>query len=310
MEFLKLPQLSLPDFPLPIVEIPHHAVRLFIKREDLIHPEISGNKYWKLFYNIKNYLQSQPGKPRLITFGGAYSNHIAAVAALGKDLAIPTVGIIRGEELHAKIADNFTLKKAAQKGMEFHFVSREAYRDKISLEKDFKAQYPDALIIPEGGSNALAVKGLQHVLNEETKEFNYICAAVGTGGTVAGLSKYAETNQKVLGFKVVNDPTLSQQISALGGRSNVELYEAHDGSYGKITEETVRFINRFYQEYKIPLDPVYTGKLLKKLWQLIEEGHFEEEHKILIIHTGGLQGIEGANEMLKRKNRTIINFRE
>lgn len=300
--------MNFPTVEIPIVKIPHPRIQLFIKREDLVHPDVSGNKYWKLFYNIKNYLSTVPENPLLITFGGAFSNHIAAVAALGRDMAIPTIGIIRGEELEDKISDNVTLKKAAEDGMEFIFVSREAYRTKSALSAKFAQEYPEGLIIPEGGSNHLAVMGIQHILTEDTKDFNYICAAVGTGGTIAGLSKFAQPDQKVLGFKVVNDPNLKNQIIALGAKENFELFEAHEGAYGKITDETVRFINNFYSKYAIPLDPVYTGKMVRHLFMLAEKGYFAEDEKVLAIHTGGLQGILGANQLLKKKKRNPIDF--
>ena len=299
----------LPDKTIPIQRIvTGFPVELFIKREDEVHREISGNKYWKLFFNINNYLDKNVKNPLLITFGGAFSNHIAATAALGKDIKIPTLGIIRGEELSSKWQENPTLLKASKDGMTFHFVSREAYRDKEKLTEHLQKQFHEALIIPEGGTNENAVKGVKYMLDERTKEFDYLCVASGTGGTLAGFSKYAEERQRVLGFFVVNDSSLAKKVKSLSGKENFELIDATFGGYGKIPDEIVRFINTFYQNHGVPLDPVYTGKMMMKLFELLEKGFFPKGSRILAMHTGGLQGIEGANEFLKLKQRPLINF--
>lgn len=313
MQFSKyFPQfckMILPEAHIPITEIPlHKNIRLFLKREDLIHPEISGNKFWKLFYNIREYMEAGPQKPLLITFGGAFSNHIAAVSALGKEQGIKTLGIIRGDELYDKWQDNVTLSDAQANGMELHFVTRMQYRAKETLTQNLRKEFPDALIIPEGGTNHLAVEGIQHMLNSGTKSFDYLCTAVGTGGTVAGLSKFAEEHQQVLGFTAVNDPNLENQTAELSGRRNFLLMEAHEGSYGKITDENIRFINNFSEHYGIQLDPVYTGKMMKRLFGLIEEGFFPDHSRILAFHTGGLQGIAGANSILHKQNRPLIRL--
>ncbi len=293
----------------PIIEIPlKKNVKLFIKREDLIHPEISGNKFWKLFYNVKNYLEKNPENPSIITFGGAFSNHIFAVSALGKELNIKTLGIIRGEELTEKWHENPTLKKANENGMSFRFVTRTNYRDKEKLTLDLQTEFPESLIIPEGGTNELAIEGTKFMLNEETKNFDYLCCAVGTGGTIAGLSKYAEDNQKVLGFKVVKDDSLDNNIFELSSQKNFQLFDASDGGYGKITAENIEFINEFANCFNIPLEPIYTGKMFRKIFALIDEGFFPNNSKILAFHTGGLQGVEGVNEKLKQKGRKLITF--
>ena len=297
------------EISIPIIEIPlEKNIRLFLKREDLIHPHISGNKYWKLFYNINSYLEPKPENPFIITFGGAFSNHIAATAALGKEFQSKTLGIIRGEELQNKFQENPTLKLAHENGMEFRFVTREAYRNKESLTQILQKEFPEALIIPEGGTNHRAVEGIQYMLNSETKSFDYLCTAVGTGGTVAGISKFAEENQQVLGFKVVDDDSLYNRVVELSKRNNCKLIEAHDGGYGKISDENIRFINLFKEKYGIQLDPIYTGKMMRKIFELIDNNYFPDGSKILAFHTGGLQGIFGANERLKKQNRPLINF--
>ena len=301
--------MKIPTFSVPISEIPlQKNISIFLKREDLIHPQISGNKYWKLFYNIHFYLNQNPKNPFIITFGGAFSNHIAATAALGKEFQLKTLGIIRGEELQNKWQENPTLKLANQNGMDFRFVTREEYRNKETLTQNVAKEFPDALIIPEGGTNELAVEGIQFMLNSYTESFDYLCTAVGTGGTVAGISKFAEKNQQVLGFKVVDDISLNEKILKLSKRNNFELIEAHDGGYGKISDENIRFINDFKENFGIQLDPIYTGKMMRKIFLMIDENEFPEGSSILAFHTGGLQGIFGANQMLKKQNRELINL--
>lgn len=301
--------MKIPTISIPITQIPlQKNIQLFLKREDLIHPQISGNKYWKLFYNINSYLEQNPESPFIITFGGAFSNHIAAVAALGKGYQLKTLGIIRGEELQDKWQENPTLELAHQNGMDLRFVSREEYRDKDSLTQGLEKEFTNALIIPEGGTNEHAVQGIQFMLNEQTKSFDYLCTAVGTGGTIAGISKFAQEHQKVVGFKVVDDHSLYNKVSELSTRNNFELIEAHEGKYGKITEENIRFINDFNQNFGIQLEPIYTGKMMKKLFEMIEEDYFPAGSKILAFHTGGLQGISGANELLKKQKRPLIDI--
>lgn len=294
---------------IPIVEIPINSnVKLYIKREDLTHPEISGNKYWKMFFNVKKYLEKDVSDRKIITFGGAFSNHIAAAAALGNEFGIKTIGIIRGNELENTWQENPTLFSAYQNGMIFRFVSREVYRDKEKMMKELQIEFPEALVVPEGGTNENAVEGIQYMLNEETQEFDYLCSAVGTGGTVSGIAKFAQPNQKVIGFKAVRDDSLEERIKRLSTHDNVVLVDASDGGFGKIIDENVRFINEFYQYFGIVLEPVYTGKMLRKIFKMIDEGYFPENSKILAFHTGGVQGIVGANEMLKKKNRETINI--
>lgn len=294
---------------IPIIEIPLvKNCRLFIKREDLIHPEISGNKYWKLFFNVKNYLEENSDNPKIVTFGGAFSNHIFAVSALGKELNIKTLSIIRGDELKDNWQENPTLFKANQNGMSFRFVSRTEYRDKEKLAENLQREFSEALIMPEGGTNKLAIEGVKFMLGKETNEFDYLCCAVGTGGTLAGISKFAETQQKVLGFKAVKDDSLENKIFELSGRKNFQLIDAGEKGYGKFSDEDVQFIKDFYKQYKVPLEPIYTGKMFKKIFKLIEADFFQKDAKILAFHTGGLQGISGANEKLRKEGKKLIEF--
>lgn len=299
--------LHLPAQKIPIQEIPiDKKVKLFIKREDLIHPEISGNKYWKLFFNINTYLAGSPEKPYIITFGGAFSNHIAAVSAVGNLAGISTLGMIRGEELKDKWRENPTLVFARRNGMNLQFVSREEYRHKEKLTEFLQSEFPDALIVPEGGTNKEAVEGIKMMLNDETKDFDYLCTAVGTGGTISGISEFCEENQKVIGFKAVIDNSLEETINKLTSKRNFSLIDSSFGGYGKIKDENIRFINDFKMNYGIPLEPIYTGKMMQKVFGMIEEGYFPENSKVLCFHTGGLQGIEGANLLLEKQNRNLI----
>ena len=301
-------KMKLLEHKIPIVEIPIESkVRLFIKREDLTHPEISGNKYWKMFYNVKKYLEKEVSERKIITFGGAFSNHIAAAAALGNEFGIETLGIIRGNELEDSWQENPTLFSAHQNGMSFRFVTRETYRYKERLMAELQEEFPESLVVPEGGTNENAVEGIQYMLTDETNDFDYICSAVGTGGTVSGLSKFAQPHQKIIGFKAVKDNSLENRIKNLSKKDNFTLVDASDGGFGKITDENVRFINEFYQYFGIVLEPVYTGKMLRKIFEMIADDYFPANSKILAFHTGGLQGIVGANEMLKKKNRNLIN---
>lgn len=299
--------MKIPEIEIPITEIPvEKNIKLFIKREDLIHPQISGNKYWKLFYNINQYLERKPKNLLIITFGGAFSNHISAVAAFGNISGIKTLGIIRGEELEQKWRENPTLLTAKRNGMNLRFVTREEYRYKEKLTEFLQQEFPDALIIPEGGTNHNAVQGIKMMLNEQTKDFDYLCTAVGTGGTIAGIAEFCENRQKIIGFKVVQDSSLDEKISELTPKKNYELTDASLGGYGKINDDNIRFINDFKLKHNISLDPVYTGKMMQKIFEMTDEGYFPEGSRVLCFHTGGLQGIEGANLFLEKQNRNLI----
>jgi len=282
-------------------------IRLAVKREDLLHPHISGNKFRKLKYNI---LQAKTdGKTSLLTFGGAFSNHIAATAAAGKEYGFNTIGIIRGEELADKIIENPTLSFARDRGMQLEFISREAYRtktDSIFIES-LQEQFGDFYLVPEGGTNALAVKGCGEILNEKDGAFTHICCAVGTGGTIAGIINSALPHQKVIGFPALKGAGLSDDICKFARKGNWKLAEGyHFGGYGKVTEELITFMNDFYSTTGILLDPVYTGKLFFGVIDLIMKGYFPQNSDILLIHTGGLQGIAGMNRELMRKKLPTI----
>lgn len=286
-----------------------NTVDVFIKREDLIHPFVSGNKYRKLKYNLLK--AKEEGYSTLLTFGGAFSNHIAAVAFAGKENNFKTVGIIRGDELGEKIDENPTLKFAQENGMQFEFVSRTQYSDKQNpeFESQLKDKFGDFYLIPEGGTNELAVKGCEEILIPEDAQFDYICCAVGTGGTISGISNAVLPHQKVLGFPALKGDFLKKEIRKFASNENWELIaDYHFGGYGKVNLELIEFINNFYQDNNVPLDPVYTGKLVFGVLDLIEKNYFPDNSKILIIHTGGLQGIQGMNTVLENKQLPKIKI--
>ena len=285
------------------------GLEVFIKREDQLHEHISGNKYRKLKYNL--LAAREKGYDSLLTFGGAYSNHIAATAAAGAEFSFNTIGIIRGEELVDKITENPTLSFAKKCGMQFKFISREAYRKKTSLEflDSLKEEYKGCYILPEGGTNDLAVIGCEEILTKEDERFDYICVAVGTGGTIAGLINSAKQHQQVLGFPALKGEFLTDEIDRLTGkRGNWKLiHDYHFGGYGKINRELIAFINQFKEETGVPLDPVYTGKMLFGIADMYQKGFFKKESKLLVIHTGGLQGTHGMNVKLSHKGFPLID---
>ncbi len=283
------------------------GVELVIKREDEIHPHISGNKYRKLKYNL--FAAKEQGVETLLTFGGAYSNHIAATASAGLEFGFKTIGVIRGDELADKISNNATLSFAKKCKMQFKFISRKAYREKTNLEfiKNLKKEFGNFYWLPEGGTNDLAIKGCEEILTKNDRDFDYICTPVGTGGTIAGIINSTSSTQKVLGFSSLKGDFLKDEIAKLTAKDNWNLItDYHFGAYGKINNELIAFINKFKEETNIPLDPIYTGKMLFGLVDLIQKNTFKKGSKILAIHTGGLQGIEGMNKVLKQKGLVTI----
>lgn len=303
--------IDLPEIITQEIVLKNSSVRLFVRREDLIHPFVSGNKFRKLRYNLIEAKQQKYSK--LLTFGGAYSNHIAAVAYAGKLNGFETIGVIRGDELEANWANNPTLQFANLCGMQFEFVSREAYRnktDELFLE-GLKLKFDDFYSIPEGGTNDLAVKGCEEILTELDNEFDYVCVSVGTGGTISGIINGSFDGQKIIGFPALKGDFLIKDICNFAKKDNWSLnLNYHFGGYGKVTPELILFINSFFEENNIPLDPIYTGKMVYGVMDLIEKNFFEKGSKILLIHTGGLQGIEGMNKELERKKQIKIRIND
>lgn len=289
-------------------------VRLFVKREDEIHPFVSGNKFRKLKYNLQEAKQQQ--KETIVTFGGAYSNHIVATAVAGNLSGFETIGIIRGEELANKFEEvlkkNATIREAHKNGMKFEFVSREDYRKKDTPEfiAELRHKFGDSYLVPEGGTNDLAIKGCEEILTNEDEKFNYICAAVGTGGTLSGIINSVLKHQKIIGFPALKGDFLSEEIKKMTNKKNnwTLQTEYHFGGYAKYNDELVRFINDFKKQTNILLDPIYTAKMMFGVLDLIKTNYFLPNSKIVAIHTGGIQGIAGVNEKLRKRNLDLINI--
>lgn len=273
----------------------------------MIHPFVSGNKYRKLYYNLEEAKRKK--QHTLLTYGGAFSNHIAAVAAASKLFGFKSIGVIRGEELYEKVDENATLTFAKSCGMQFKFVTRAAYRNKgefLFVEK-LKKEFGEFYEIPEGGTNALAVQGCEDILKGLEDDYDIVCCPVGTGGTISGLINASKSYQKVLGFPALKGSFLKEDIRKFANKDNWNLINAyHFGGYAKINEELVAFINTFKEDYNIPLDPIYTGKMMYGIFDMIKKGYFPSGSKILAIHTGGLQGIEGMNKRLKAKGQQTL----
>ncbi|WP_405329819.1 1-aminocyclopropane-1-carboxylate deaminase/D-cysteine desulfhydrase [Leeuwenhoekiella sp. LLG6367-2.1] len=282
-----------------------------ILREDLLHKEVSGNKFRKLKYNLIEATKQH--KNTLLTYGGAFSNHIAATAKAGQICGYNTIGIIRGEELgidlNKTLQQNATLRLAYDCGMRFYFVSRSDYREKnsASFRESLKQKFGDFYEIPEGGTNHLAVKGCAEILNENTAEYDYIMCPVGTGGTIAGIINGSLPHQKVIGFPALKGDFLDNEIKKYTQKQNWELIKDYNfGGYAKFNSELISFINNFKVNHKIQLDPIYTGKMMYGLIDLISNSYFSKNTRILAVHTGGLQGIAGINNRLQKAGKPTI----
>lgn len=275
-----------------------HDIHLFIKRDDLIHPLIQGNKWRKLKYNLEQARRDH--QSTLLSFGGAYSNHIHALAAAGQLFDFNTIGIIRGE---AQEPLNPTLQDVSDCGMQLGYLSRSDYRQKTSprILQQLQQTYGNFYLIPEGGSNELAVKGAAEIIHELDQEFDLVCAACGTGATLAGLIIGLDNHSQLLGFAALKGADfLYDDIARLLRTTVNQQYDNwslnldyHLGGYAKTRPELFDFIARFQQEYGIALEPVYTGKMFYGLFELIARGHFAPGSRILAIHSGGLQGWRG-----------------
>ena len=285
-------------------------IQLFILREDLNYPEISGNKWRKLKYNLKEAEKS--GFKQLLTFGGAYSNHIAATAAAGNHFGFETIGIIRGDEI---LPLNQTLQLAQDNGMIFKYISREQYREDSKYEKLFleelKKEFGEFYLIPEGGSNALAVKGCREIIENINVDYDIICSACGTGGTLAGIIASVNNDKKVIGFPALKGGAfLKEDIQQLLTAYSTELdykventnweliTEYHFGGFAKVKPELIDFIRDFKTKHNILLDFIYTGKMLFGLYDMISNSNQFDNKIIVVVHTGGIQGNKGFEERL------------
>jgi len=272
-------------------------VRLAVLRLDQIHHTVSGNKFFKLKYNLEE--AKKLGKKLILTFGGAFSNHIYATASAARAEGFQSIGIIRGEDGDLT---NPTLLHARKTGMKLHFVDRESYRDKNSprfLEK-LRTLFGDFYLIPEGGTNGLAIAGALEILTEVYSSYSHICVSIGTGGTFAGLAGSIQKHQSLIGFSSLKGEFIRKEMDELivshrinpQGKSEIRT-DFHFGGYGKVKPELIEFMGWFYSTFQIPLEPIYTGKMAFGVWNLIQKDHFPPGAHILMIHTGGLQGNAG-----------------
>lgn len=307
---LKLDIAALADSPLQHLQsafLEQANIQLYVKRDDLIHPQFGGNKWRKLKYNLLNARQNQ--FDTLLTFGGAWSNHIYATAAAARFFGFNSIGIIRGEK-HSPL--NATLSFAEKCGMQLHYLSRTEYRQKHEPQylQKLKQQFGDVYILPEGGSNSLAMKGCEEIVaeikNEMNSPFDVICCASGTGATLAGLISAIKTEATkpaplALGFSALKGGDfLNDEVKNFLHRKDTDTNwrietDFHFGGYAKINDELVKFIKEFQSQYDIPLDAVYTGKMFYGLFKLIENKTFKPGTTIVAIHSGGLQGNKGFN---------------
>ncbi len=293
------------NLPSPIQKIEdeqldNQAVTLYVKREDLIGENLTGNKYRKLIFNIQ--FLKENSYDSVVTYGGAFSNHIHAVAAAGKLLNFNTIGIIRGEEPKKWSP---TLQFAKASGMQLHFVDRQSYTAK-NVHLEFNASEKNYLI-PEGGTNGLAIKGCQDIVNETLQQIkepiDHWMVCCGTGGTAAGMiSAMLEEDAHLTAFQILKGKGMMEHINQLLKENNYKHFgnwnvndTYHFGGYAKWNNDLITFMNDFKQQHDIALDPIYTGKMMYGIFDMIEKGAFQKGSTIVAIHTGGLQGVEGFN---------------
>lgn len=288
-------------------------VNVFVKRLDLIHPYINGNKWFKLKYNLQ-YAKENNYKT-ILTFGGAFSNHIHATSAAGKIFGFETIGIIRGEE-HLPL--NPTLSFASKNGMKFFYVSRSDYRKKDSDEykNNLKKKFGHVLIIPEGGSNLLAIKGASEIPNLIENDFDYLVTACGTAGTLSGLIVGLQNRKQLLGISVLkgaaflnnNVKNFTYEFSKSSFSNWKIIFDYHFGGYAKINYDLISFIKQIEKLNDIILDPVYTGKMLFGVYDLAKKNYFEKNKNIICLHTGGIQGIDGMKQKMLLMQNLLYNI--
>ena len=289
------------------IEIKGH--KIIIKREDEIDKWISGNKFRKLKYIFLGLNKKKINK--LLSFGGAYSNHLAALAKAGNLYNVKTIGIIRGKEWETKYLLNPTLSFCKKNNMYLYFVSREEYRlyEQGITSKKIINSNSDIKIIGEGGKCSEAIKGCQEILTPYDKDFDTVCVSVGTGFTLSGVIESSYSNQFVLGFLSLKHKKMKKEILKNTSRINWRLIDDYIfKGYAKVNEELINFINDFYKEYKIPLDPIYNSKMVFGIFDMIKKNKWNWGKNILVINSGGLQGVNGMNLKLKERGCKIINF--
>jgi 1-aminocyclopropane-1-carboxylate deaminase len=298
------------SLPLETIDLPELAqakVSLQVLRLDQNCLQLSGNKYFKLKYNL---LQArQQGCSRVMSFGGAYSNHIHALAQAGKHYGLKMIGVIRGERIEPL---NPTLADAVDAGMQLHFVSRKTYARRYDgdFHQALIKQFGDAYLIPEGGNNVLGAKGCSEIIDylPETDSYDVVALPCGTGNTLAGIAAALPKGKKALGFAVLKaaqflNQDVAKVLSDLS-KSTVDNWSIehrfHGGGYAKCDQELARFVMEFSERF-FSIEPVYTGKLFWGLMQMITAGEFAPNTRIVAIHTGGLQGLRGMQPMLDKR---------
>ena len=298
------PPLLLQELPEPVAVA--RGVRLLLWRDDLAHPDLPGNKARKLKYNLA--AARQQGHHTLLTFGGAYSNHVAAVATAGRLFGFNTVGLIRGDAPTTAAPLNPTLAQAAADGMALHYLDRSTYRQRA--EPDFVAaqlaRFGPAYVLPEGGTNALALPGCAELVAEirQQTSFEALAVAVGTGGTLAGLLTGLTGNEQAIGVAALKNggflraeiDALTQQATGQPLTSYALQTEYHFGGYAKYSAELLAFIQQFRARHGVLLDPIYTGKLLFGVLDMIGQEYFPRGSTVVAIHTGGQQAWAGWNK--------------
>lgn len=273
-------------------------VRILIQREDLNDSYCMGNKWWKLRYNLIEAIKQNHNT--VLTFGGAFSNHIVATASACNRMGLKSVGVIRGDFTNNL---NPSLLKAQNDGMELHFVDRHTYREKSNI--DWKSTYGNCYLIPEGGTNELAVSSCEEMIS--FKEFDTVCVPVGTGGTLSGIIRSLKPSQRAIGFSSLKGGGfLYDEVRKYVDRSNWSIQSDYNfGGYAKINRELVDFMNTFKRDFSIQLDPVYTAKMFYGIFDMIKTNQISSNSTILAIHTGGTQGIEGMNQRIQSKGWKI-----
>lgn len=268
-----------------------HKIRLYIKRDDRLHNIISGNKWRKLKFSLVDAINS--GHDHLISMGGQYSNHLHALAYIGQQLNIKTTGLIRGEPAEK---ENRTLRDLRDWGMHLEFISRSDFRTLRTYQQSdsLPASKYKGYWLPEGGRSQLALKGIAELVDEIKEPFDTLTLACGTGTTLAGIAEALPENKKALGFAALKGASfLENDIQSLlvEDKPNWTInHDYHFGGFAKKNDDLSAFIDSFEEQTNIPLEPVYTGKMLYGLFDLIKQNYFKPEERIIVIHTGGLQG--------------------
>lgn len=267
------------------------GVRLYLKRDDLIHPEVPGNKWRKLKYNLS--AARELNHTTLLTFGGAYSNHIRATAAAGRYFEFSTLGVIRGEE---QVPLNWSLSYAVDLGMHLSYMNRTTYRskDEPTVIADLRQKHGNFYLLPEGGSNGLAVRGCAEVSTELGIEFDVICCPVGTGGTLAGIAAGHSSEKRAMGFAVLKGGEFlrakvaelqCKQYGSSSAKWSIEN-DFHFGGFAKSTSQLHGFIDDFERRHGLRLEWVYVAKMMYGIFPLTERGAFLSESVLVAVVTG------------------------